>query len=132
MKQELLEKARGGFEAWQRGDLAALEELLDPDVDLLWWEPGEWDCHSRDDVLRLLRERYEEGFAGGRHELIDGGDDVLITVSYPSEVGGPGWPDETATVITFRDGKAVHMQQYRTREEALAAGKPPHGSSRRR
>ena len=42
-------------------------------------------------------------------------------VTFPAEVGGPTWPDETATVIAFREGKAVHMQQYPTREEAFAA-----------
>lgn len=123
MNQELLESVRAGLDAWRRGDLSALEDLLDPGVDLLGWKAGEWDCHNRADVLQLLRERYEQGFARGDLELIDAGDDVLITVSRPSEVGGPGWPDETATVITFRDGKAVHMRQYQTRDDALAAVK---------
>src|SRR5207245_4974075 len=106
-------------EAWQRGEFAPLEAMLDPEVDLLWWEAGDWDCHSREDVLRLLRERHEQGFAQGRMELIDAGENTVIVVSYPSETGGPGWPEETATVSTFRDGKAIHMQQYRTRTEAL-------------
>jgi hypothetical protein len=44
MDAELMEKARAGLQGWQDGDLTALEELLDPNVELLWWEPGEWDC----------------------------------------------------------------------------------------
>ena len=35
-----MEKARAGLQAWQDGDLSALEELLDPDVELFWWEPA--------------------------------------------------------------------------------------------
>ncbi len=37
-------------------------------------------------------------------------------------VAGDDWPEEAATIITLRDGKVVEMQDYRTRDEALAAG----------
>src|SRR5207247_1742773 len=69
MDAELMEKARAGLQGWQDGNLTALEELLDPNVELLWWEPGEWDCHSRDDVLRLLAQRRSEGV--NRAEVAD-------------------------------------------------------------
>ena len=121
MSRELIERARVGLEAWQRGDFETLEEMLAPEVELLWWEPGDWDCHGRDDVIGLLRERYEQGFAGGRMELVDAGEEKLIMVTYPAEVGGAEWPQETATIITFRDEKAVHMQQYPTLREAEEA-----------
>src|SRR5947209_4721072 len=119
MSQELVERARVGLEAWQRGEFGALETMLAPEVELLWWDPGEWDCYGRADVMRLLRERHAQGFARGRMELIEAGENRLIMVTYPAEVGGPDWPEETATVITFRGGKAVHMQQHPTLEEAL-------------
>jgi len=45
----------------------------------------------------------------------------VIVVSHPSEIGGPEWPAETATVMRFRDGRVVSMQDYRTQPEALAA-----------
>ncbi len=121
MDAELLERARAGLQAWQDGDLSALEELLDPDVELFWWQPGDWDCHSRDDVLRLLRTRQEEGAPRGEVELIDAGDNTLISVSRRSPDRDPDWPGEAATVITFRDGRAVRMQQYRSRAAALSA-----------
>jgi hypothetical protein len=38
-----------------------LEAVLDPEVELTWWESGEWDCHGREAVPALLRERTEEG-----------------------------------------------------------------------
>src|SRR5213079_1926905 len=110
-----------GLQAWQEGNLAALEALLDPDVELNWWEPGEWDCYGRDEVLRLLRARQEEGVSHGKVELIDAGDDTLISVSRRHPDREPDWPEEAATVITFRDGRAVRMQQYRSRAEALSA-----------
>jgi hypothetical protein len=33
-----------GLRAWTDGDLDALEAVLDPQVNLLWAEPGPWDC----------------------------------------------------------------------------------------
>ena len=121
MDAELFERARVGLQAWQDGDLSALEELLDPDVELFWWKPGDWDCHSRDDVLRLLQARTEEGVSRSEVELIDAGDDTLISVSRRSLDRDPDWPEESATVITFRGGRAVRMQQYRSRAAALSA-----------
>jgi hypothetical protein len=119
MDAELMEKARAGLRGWQDGDLTALEELLDPHVELLWWEPGEWDCHSRDDVLRLLAQRQREGVNRAEVELIDAGEDVLVSVSHT--VDRPDWPDEPATVIRLRDGKAIEMRQFKSREDALTA-----------
>lgn len=86
---ELTAIASDGLEAWRRGDFAELEQVLDPDVEWHWFEPGEWDCHNRDDVMRVLRERYAQGFAAGRLEFQQGADDALIVVSHPSEIGGP-------------------------------------------
>src|SRR5438067_4579213 len=115
--------AQQGFEAWRCGDFEALEQLFAPEVEWYWFEPGEWDCHSREDVMRALRERHEAGFAEGRLNLHDAGPDTVVVTAHPSEIGGPEWPEETSTVIRFRDGKVVSMQDYRTESEALAAAK---------
>jgi ketosteroid isomerase-like protein len=113
--------ARQGFDAWRRADFDALEQLFAPDVEWHWFEPGDWDCHSRKDVMRTLRQRYAAGFAEGRLNFRGAGADALVVPAYPSEVGGAEWPDETSTVIRFRDGKVVSMQDYRTEAEARAA-----------
>lgn len=115
--------AQLGFEAWRRGDFDALEQVFAPEVEWCWFEPGEWDCHSREDVMRTLRERHASGFAKGRLNIRDAGPDVVVVTAHPSEIGGPEWPDETATVIRFRDGKVVSMQDYPTEAEALAAAR---------
>ena len=61
MDAELLRRARSALASLQQGDLTALEPLLHPDVELLWWRPGDWDCHGREEALSLLRERAREG-----------------------------------------------------------------------
>ena len=121
MSSELMERARVGLEAWQRGDVDALEPLLDPSVELTWWEPGEWDCHGRDEVLALLRERAEEGAMRAEVELVDAGEDALVVARRATVQDGPEAGFRPATLITFRDGRVVSMRQFRHREEALAA-----------
>ena len=113
--------AEDGFDAWRRGDFDALEEMFAPDVEWRWFEPGDWDCHSRKDVMRTLRQRHAAGFGEGRLTFHDVGPDVVIVTAHPREIGGPEWPAETSTVIRFRAGKVVSMQDYRTEAEARAA-----------
>jgi ketosteroid isomerase-like protein len=121
MGEQTMELAKRGFAAWRAGDFDTVESIMHPNVQWRWYEPGEWDCHSREDVMQVVRERYDQGFARGEVEFIDGAPDVVIVVAYPREIGGEDWPEETATVLTFRDGKVADMQDYRTTEDALAA-----------
>jgi ketosteroid isomerase-like protein len=116
-----IEIARDGFEAWRHGDFDVIERMLDPSIEWRWFEPGDWDCHGRGDVMRTLRERYEQGFARGASEFHEAGRDSVIVVAHPSEVGGSEWPDETATVLTFQGDRVVSMQDYRTEADARAA-----------
>jgi ketosteroid isomerase-like protein len=121
--------AREGFEAWRRGDFDTLEKIFAADVEWCWFEPGEWDCHSRDDVMRVLRQRHSAGFAEGQLRISEAGRNVVVVTAHPSETGGPDWPAEVSTVILFSEGKVVSMQDYRTEAEAFAA--TPAGSSPR-
>ena len=116
-----MELAKRGLNAWKEGDFNTIESLLDPAVRWHWFEPGEWACDNRDDVMRTIRERYEQGFARGELEFIDGGGNDIIVVAHPREIVGPDWSEETATVMTFKDGKVTVMQDYRTKQEALDA-----------
>jgi ketosteroid isomerase-like protein len=115
--------AEEGFDAWRRGDFGALEQMFAADVEWRWFEPGDWDCHNRKEVMRTLRQRHAAGFAQGRLNIQDAGSDVVVVTAHPSEIGGPEWPHETSTVIRFRNGKVVSMQDYRTEAEALAAAR---------
>jgi ketosteroid isomerase-like protein len=121
MSTETLEQARRGFSAWQQGDFDTIEAMLDPAVKWHWFEPGDWDCDSRVDVMRTLKQRHQEGFARSSLEFVDAGPEAVIVVAHPREIGGADWPAETAAVIRFRDGKVISMQDYRTREDAVAS-----------
>jgi ketosteroid isomerase-like protein len=120
MNPELMNRARAALEGWQAGDLSALEALLDDEVELLWWEPGDWDCHGRAAVLALLRDRAQHGAGKALVDLIEVGETLVVsrreTVSEGPEAG-----TRPATLVTFRAGKVISMRQFRSREEALAA-----------
>ena len=120
MDGELLARARAALAGWQRGDVAALEPLLDPDVELLWWEPGDWDCHGREAVLAVLRDRRSRSSGRAAVDLIEAGDDALVVARKRTARSGPATGLRPATLVTFRSGKVVLMRQFRSREEALA------------
>jgi hypothetical protein len=94
-----------GLDAWRRGDLAAVEGMLDPAATWSATEPGPWDCRDRNDIVHILRERFDQGLARADLELIDARADSAVMVSYPSRIGGDEWPDEIATVFRSRAGR---------------------------
>lgn len=121
MDADVMTRARAGLEAWQQGDLSALEPLLDAEVELLWWEPGEWDCHGREAVMACLRERVAHRGGTGEVELVQSGEDRLVVSRSQVVDDGPAAGLKPATVIRFRGGKVVSMRQCASRDEALAA-----------
>jgi ketosteroid isomerase-like protein len=117
---------RAGFEAFLRGDVDELRELMDPEVQWLWYDAGPWDCHGRDKVLATLGERQREGVVTGLHRILEGADLLLVEVTGPT-LEQMGLPDgQVSVVVTVRDGKIVRLQDHRSHEEALAgAGLAP-------
>lgn len=79
------------------------------------------NCHGRETVLALPRERKGEGRGTAEVELIDAGEEAIIATRAATVPDGPAAGPRPATLITFRDGKAITMRQFRDRSEALAA-----------
>ncbi len=121
MSRQTMELAQRGFEAWQAGDFAAVESLMDPQVRWGAHDPELEGCDSRDEVMEIVRERFHQGFTRGDLEFIDTAGEKVIVVSRPGTVGGPDWPEEIATIITFRDGTVTEMQDHPSKEHALRA-----------
>jgi len=117
---------RSLFDAFLRGDFDALSGVMDPELEWLCSEPGDWDCHDRDEVLARLRERHEGGMVTGLNDVVAVDDRVFVEVTGP----GPsqwGLPGGTAyLVVTVRDARIVRMQDHTNRAAALAgAGLAP-------
>jgi uncharacterized protein len=114
------ELVRSSFDAFLRGDWHALSDVMDPGVEWLWHEPGDWDCHDRRKVLATLFERQRQGVVAGLEEVVEVGDRVFVRIT-GSRPGG-----HACMVVTVRDGRIVRMQDYPSRAAALAgAGLPP-------
>ena len=130
MSQENVEIIRGGYEGFARGDVDAVLDRLDPDVD---WHPaiapilGVETVRGREAVRRFLTRALFEGFDQFRAEPVSfedlGRDFVLVMVRYSGRGESSGIElDQTfATLYELRDGKTVTMRDYSTREEALEA-----------
>jgi uncharacterized protein len=120
------ELVRSSFDAFLRGDWDALAQVMDPQVQWLWYEPGDWDCHDRRKVLETLFEPQREGVVTGLNNVVAVDERVFVEVTGPrlEEWGVPG--GQACMVVTVRDGRIVRMQDYRDRAAALAgAGLPP-------
>jgi ketosteroid isomerase-like protein/ankyrin repeat protein len=120
------ELVRSGFDAFLRGDWDRLSQVMDPGVQWLGPEPGEGDCHGRKEVLATLFDRRREGVVTGLDAVVAVDDRVFVEASGPRLVAW-GLPEGRACmVVTVRDGRIVHMQDYPDRAAALAgAGLPP-------
>jgi ketosteroid isomerase-like protein len=121
MREQTMELARRGFAAWQRGDFDAVESLMDPSVRWRAHEPGLQGCDDHDEVMEIVRVRLDQGFSQGDLEFIETDGEAVIVVAHPAAIGGPEWPGEIATVLTFRDGTVVEMQDSPSKEDALGA-----------
>ena len=120
------ELVRSSFDAFLRGDWDALARVMDPEVQWLWYEPGDWDCHDRKKVLATLFERQREGVVTGLNAVVAVDERVFveITGSRLTDWGLPG--GRACMVVTVHDGRIVRMQDYPSRAAALAgAGLPP-------
>ncbi len=123
MSQENVEKVRAGFAAYNRGDLDALLEAYDPEVEFVTLMLGN---HRGKEALLGLYEENRKAVLGYKlepEELIDAGDKVIAL----ARIGGAGrvsqiaLDDLIAFVFTIKDGLITRQQTLRNKEEALEA-----------
>lgn len=133
MSQENVETLRRGLQAWNRGDLDGMLELLDPDVEM---RPVIAEAVEGAQVVyrgisgaRRFWEDWRIGwsFQFGDLDLRDAGDEVVMItrVSVTSETSGLDLETPMAAVCRFRDGRVFRMTSYLEPSQALeAAGLP--------
>jgi ketosteroid isomerase-like protein len=119
------------LDALRRGDVDRVAARLDPAVVHQGVRP-ELVCSGREAVVERVRQMARQQPDVTAVELIEVGEHVVLSVR-ASGVGVPEDPEDTASrgqaniVFTLHEGRIVHMQDYLTREAALAAVDGPPG-----
>ncbi len=116
---------RGAYAAFNRGDIDAAVEPLDPQIE--WSEPVEFPgggaYHGRDEVKKYLaqsRAPWAEG-SSEPERFITSGNRIVVFVHARFRLKGSNeWGDVSlADVYTIRGGKIVEMRAFADRQEAL-------------
>jgi len=97
VKPELIEKVRGALDGWLEGDVTPLADLLDSEVELLWWRSGDWDIRGKKDVIAVVKQRAAQRPPGVTIDVSEVGDDALIVTRLDAPSKGP-LPDEPGRV----------------------------------
>ena len=112
---------RGVYEAFAKGDVSKLLEVLDEKIEwheaehVTYW-PGSAFIGPQavlEGVIARIPNDFD-GFSIDVERIIGSGDTVLVEGRYRGTVRATGQPldAQVAHVWDFRDGKVVHWQQY--------------------
>jgi uncharacterized protein len=128
MSQENVEIAWEALSAWNEGGIDALVGYLDPEVE--WhppresMEPGIYRGQEGVRDLGRLGEIFEERRIEPLEVIAVDDEDRVVGVARifgKSEAFGTEIDAKWAWVITIRDGKAVRVESFTSKEEALKA-----------
>jgi ketosteroid isomerase-like protein len=127
MSQENVEAMRRGFDAFARGDKAAWFETCDPEVEVA--PVGDWPETDRIRGREAAWDFFvaaDEPWEPGQYELvevIDAGDKVLARQrrDLRGKASGAEVKYDYWLVFTFRDAKALRLEWFADRTEALEA-----------
>jgi len=127
MSQENVEIARRINEAFNRGDLKAVLELLDPGFE--WWDraddPGAAVYRGHDGYSKHIADLDADvvELQVQVKEFVDVGDYVVtpVRVHGRGRTSGAPFEEHEVHVLRLRNGKATELREYRSKEEALEA-----------
>ena len=122
MTADNLELVFDHLQARRTQDVAALTAQLHADVVHQGVLP-ELVCHGRDEVLERIRRSFtDDGFGVDHVELIGAGERVILGFGGPRFQMGADGPlsGQVFMVFTIRDGTIVRIDDFLTRDEALA------------
>lgn len=132
MASENVELLKQGYEAFNRGDIDAAFELLDPEIEWVTDArvPFAGTYRGHDELRALIRDQQEVfgEVSWEPLEFFDAGDQVVVFVRQRARGQASGAEVEITVghLWTIRHGKAVRWQGFPEREKSLeAAGLPP-------
>lgn len=118
---------RQAYQAYTRGDLSSLLELVDPDLEWTYLHPDFADpepatCHGRDELRRALQRQASSGLPAELEEVVLSGDSVLVVIHQPGldQLRVRQGNDRNYLVLTLDQGRITRMRACRDRAEARA------------
>jgi ketosteroid isomerase-like protein len=127
MSEENVEIVRRGHDAFERGDLTAALELVDPDLVSYVAAPlpDAFEYHGPEGMLQMFGN-WTEGFndyVQRAEEFIDAGDHVIARVHQTATGSESGVPVEQRVwfLHTVRNGKLVRLGVHDSKQQALEA-----------
>lgn len=113
------------YERARRADHKGVRALIADDATWHPSKPGAWNpCRNADQIVKTLLWRAGRANRLRPAETIELGSLIFIRLRGKrlERLGAGGfWAPKLFQVVEVRDGKIVRMQDYRKREEALAA-----------
>ena len=121
---------REAFLAYDRGDIARVMDLVDPDLEWTYLDPDPEDPrpkvrHGRDELEKAIHQQVQRGLRSELEEVVAAGDQVILVMRTPglSRYFSGHVDDRTYDVLTVRDGRIVELHACRDHREArLLAG----------
>ena len=117
---------RSVFELWNAGDMDAIRDLCDPDVEWRgppgWPEPGPYV--GRDAVMRQLeqlRSTWDSNAFELTSDFIDAADRVAVRLIWHGAGQGPEANIAGTGVYTVRNGRVCGIEFFWEHQEALDA-----------
>ncbi|MGH2713380.1 MAG: nuclear transport factor 2 family protein [Pseudonocardiaceae bacterium] len=124
-ESELVHRVRAAYDAYNRGDVDAVLDLLHPDVD---WRPppNSLEPHplrGRDAVRRYLTPDFFESQRAEPLEVMEEGDRILVEVRVRARGRGSGVELDMIAfhLLVIEDDRAVRFEAHVERRQALAA-----------
>jgi ketosteroid isomerase-like protein len=127
MAQRNIEAIRRSGEAWRRGDWDAFIRDVDPDVEFVELPAfGHKVHHGRDGLVDFLRwwPSQWDSFRAELKQVVAVGDDQVVSLNrHYARMKDSGFEveEEVAFLTTFRSGKAIRVEMFRSLDDALEA-----------
>jgi ketosteroid isomerase-like protein len=116
---------REAFLAYDRGDVARMMELVDPDLDWTYFDleladPQPRTCRGRGELEKALRRQADLGLRAEVEEVVAAGDRVILVMRTPGidEYRNRQAGERTYDVVTVRNGLIVGLHACRDHDEA--------------
>jgi ketosteroid isomerase-like protein len=118
---------RQAYEAYTRGDLVGLLQLVDPELEWTYLDPSFANpepatCHGREQLRLALRREAAQGLRTDLEEVMASGDKVLVIIHRPGldRLRVRQGNDRNYLVLTMDQERITKMRACRDRAEARA------------